>query len=330
MSVLPTTEFNGHKWFVDERLHQFRQVDNPHRFIDFQTFDEGTFNESTGVWLRPDDLNDREFQCFAFDKAYLVEQGVRGAETLDERGMQDVADQFKEWLREMEAGEALESIVKEYVTIRDWKMRAARRGCGCLSAFAQGCLILQHRAVPGQVCDCLCHVEGLAENTCGFCGHPHYAGGEDCTFVDPDGVACTCTGGQYRLLEAKDLELQMCGNCGRSVRPGSGWFVNRVVEANDIPTRVELPRPFPAGGFICFAGESDWDEEAWRERKSEIGCACTTSEPDDCKVEVPMGQRMCWCKCHHPGDDDTPVGNLPESPATDGSIAIYPPEGGQA
>ena len=32
---LPTTIINGKEYFIDERLKQFRDVENPHDFIDF-------------------------------------------------------------------------------------------------------------------------------------------------------------------------------------------------------------------------------------------------------------------------------------------------------
>jgi hypothetical protein len=49
---------------------------------------------------------------------------------------------------------------------------------------------------------------------------------------------------------------QLCNECGRSVAPGSGRFVNRVVDLNDVKTRIEMGKPFPKGDYIC----ADCDE----------------------------------------------------------------------
>jgi len=44
---------------------------------------------------------------------------------------------------------------------------------------------------------------------------------------------------------------EICCECGRSVKWGSGLFVNRVPECNDPETRRKLGRPFPEGDYIC-------------------------------------------------------------------------------
>jgi hypothetical protein len=45
--------------------------------------------------------------------------------------------------------------------------------------------------------------------------------------------------------------MQICGECGRSVAPGSGWFVNRVPDFNTVEERRVIGRPFPEGDFVC-------------------------------------------------------------------------------
>ena len=35
--MLPIMEYNGQSWFMDERLGQFREVWNPHHYVDFDT-----------------------------------------------------------------------------------------------------------------------------------------------------------------------------------------------------------------------------------------------------------------------------------------------------
>ncbi|MEW5842506.1 MAG: hypothetical protein AB1775_04510 [Bacteroidota bacterium] len=45
---------------------------------------------------------------------------------------------------------------------------------------------------------------------------------------------------------------EFCNRCGRSVKLGSGWFVNRIPDFNDIQTRQEIGALFPKGDFICI------------------------------------------------------------------------------
>ena len=46
-------------------------------------------------------------------------------------------------------------------------------------------------------------------------------------------------------------DRQVCNECGVSVKFGSGHFVNRVPDLNDLETRLEMGKPFPQGEFIC-------------------------------------------------------------------------------
>jgi uncharacterized protein YlaI len=47
------------------------------------------------------------------------------------------------------------------------------------------------------------------------------------------------------------MKTEICNECGKSVAFGSGFFVNRVVDLNDVGTRVEMGKPYPTGDFIC-------------------------------------------------------------------------------
>jgi len=47
------------------------------------------------------------------------------------------------------------------------------------------------------------------------------------------------------------LSKEICNECGRSVRWGSGLFVNRVIDFNDTKARIDMGKPFPDGDFIC-------------------------------------------------------------------------------
>lgn len=46
--------------------------------------------------------------------------------------------------------------------------------------------------------------------------------------------------------------VEICNECGRSVKFGSGLFVNRVPDFNDADYRKEMGRPFYEGDFVCI------------------------------------------------------------------------------
>ena len=46
-------------------------------------------------------------------------------------------------------------------------------------------------------------------------------------------------------------DRQVCNECGGSVKFGSGHFDNRVLDLNDVETRLEMGKPFPLGEWIC-------------------------------------------------------------------------------
>ena len=52
-----------------------------------------------------------------------------------------------------------------------------------------------------------------------------------------------------------------CNECGRSVEPGSGNWVNRIHDLNDPKTRKGMSKPFPYGDFICAQCDARWDVE---------------------------------------------------------------------
>jgi predicted RNA-binding Zn-ribbon protein involved in translation (DUF1610 family) len=56
--------------------------------------------------------------------------------------------------------------------------------------------------------------------------------------------------------------IEVCNHCGRSVSQGSGSFVNRVPDCNDIQTRRANGLRHPYGDFVCAdcdSGTSDGD-----------------------------------------------------------------------
>jgi hypothetical protein len=47
------------------------------------------------------------------------------------------------------------------------------------------------------------------------------------------------------------MKKEICAECGKSVRFGSGNFVNRVPICDNYRERKAQNRPFPKGEFIC-------------------------------------------------------------------------------
>lgn len=48
-----------------------------------------------------------------------------------------------------------------------------------------------------------------------------------------------------------DKYVEVCNHCGCDVSRGSGRFVNRVQDFNDVQTRNENNRISPIGDFVC-------------------------------------------------------------------------------
>lgn len=47
------------------------------------------------------------------------------------------------------------------------------------------------------------------------------------------------------------MPTEICNECGESVKLGTGLFVNRIIDLNEIEDRVLMNKPFPSGYFIC-------------------------------------------------------------------------------
>ena len=46
-------------------------------------------------------------------------------------------------------------------------------------------------------------------------------------------------------------KIEICNECGRSVKFGSGFYINRDFDGNDYNSRIDMGKPFPQGDFIC-------------------------------------------------------------------------------
>ena len=57
-------------------------------------------------------------------------------------------------------------------------------------------------------------------------------------------------------MDTKQKFVEICNHCGRDVFFGSGLFVNRVPDFNDIMTRIASGLRFPKGDFVCIECDS--------------------------------------------------------------------------
>lgn len=44
---------------------------------------------------------------------------------------------------------------------------------------------------------------------------------------------------------------EYCSICGQGVKFGSGNYINRVPDLNDVETRKAMGRKYPEGDFVC-------------------------------------------------------------------------------
>ena len=51
-------------------------------------------------------------------------------------------------------------------------------------------------------------------------------------------------------------DIEICNHCGRSVKFGSGLFVNRIPDINNIATRINNNLNYPEGDFVCIECDS--------------------------------------------------------------------------
>jgi hypothetical protein len=53
------------------------------------------------------------------------------------------------------------------------------------------------------------------------------------------------------LNKEQEILIEVCNHCGKDVSLGSGLFVNRIPDLNDIEIRIQNNLLFPIGDFIC-------------------------------------------------------------------------------
>jgi len=64
------------------------------------------------------------------------------------------------------------------------------------------------------------------------------------------------TAGGNRVLSKNEI----CNECGRSVKPGSGLFINRVPDFNSPEVRKEMGKKYPEGDFICVECDAKFED----------------------------------------------------------------------
>lgn len=69
--------------------------------------------------------------------------------------------------------------------------------------------------------------------------------------------------------------MEVCNECGRAVRWGAGWFVNRVPDADTVGERQRMGKPYPHGDFVC--AECDVRECGCAYQPGKVGGGTTTA-----------------------------------------------------
>ena len=89
---------------------------------------------------------------------------------------------------------------------------------------------------------------------------------EATVWEDLEPVKVECTGCKAEVNKEKSeeiemivLESQICLECGKSVKPGSGKWVNRVHSGSGLERHKEMGYPYPWGEYIC--------EECWEKKE---------------------------------------------------------------
>jgi hypothetical protein len=63
---------------------------------------------------------------------------------------------------------------------------------------------------------------------------------------------------------------ESCNECGKSVKIGSGRFVNRIPDLNDVETKKAMGKPFPEGEYICDGCDKIRDKEIESKTEEQI------------------------------------------------------------
>lgn len=83
----------------------------------------------------------------------------------------------------------------------------------------------------------------------------------------------------------KNRPNEICNECGKSVAWGSGLFVNRVPDLNDVDVRKAMGKPYPQGNYLCRNCDAHGNCEL-------CGRLIEASEEDP-EVQLPDGTILC-------------------------------------
>lgn len=67
--------------------------------------------------------------------------------------------------------------------------------------------------------------------------------------------------GTKRVARRLSGDEQVCAECGNSVKPGSGKFVNRTPILDGLRERVKVGYPHPEGAYICAECRKKMEKE---------------------------------------------------------------------
>lgn len=76
--------------------------------------------------------------------------------------------------------------------------------------------------------------------------------------------------GRLIFFKRKEIVMEICNECGKSVARGHGLFVDRVPDLDDVEQRIDNGRPFPEGDWVCRECEEKWELEHEEELKKEM------------------------------------------------------------
>lgn len=81
--------------------------------------------------------------------------------------------------------------------------------------------------------------------------------------IDEEGLCAQCFMDMLVELGMTILRnnSEICNECGKSVTPGSGWFVNRVPDFDSYEKRIIGGKPYPHGEFVCAECDYKFREE---------------------------------------------------------------------
>lgn len=64
-------------------------------------------------------------------------------------------------------------------------------------------------------------------------------------------------------MKTTEKTTEVCNHCGRNVQFGSGLFINRVSDFNDLETRIQNGLKFPEGDFVCVECDSATSDDEY-------------------------------------------------------------------